>query len=183
MVVAILYGTVYVLVLRNNFKAGADVKADICLFQLGREGFFKSDVLVLDQNGRFALSVVDNTIVVHHQASQTSTVFDIKCLPESGDRPLPYTHRPLLEARSIAPTFLPSVDSQQPLPCPLYASSWIVFQPNLVVDARLGAIWAVSLKLEPMVAAIPDAVCVCMCVCVYVCMCVCMCVCVCSEEQ
>ena len=36
--------------------------------------------------------------------------------------------------------------------------NWVVFQPNIVIDAKLGCLWHVFLKLEPLVTMIPDKV-------------------------
>lgn len=41
----------------------------------------KSDVLLLNMTGRFAINVVDDLVIVHHQTSQTSLIFDINLQP------------------------------------------------------------------------------------------------------
>ncbi|KAJ8305389.1 hypothetical protein KUTeg_015934, partial [Tegillarca granosa] len=43
----------------------------------------KTDVLRLDMSGRFAINIIDNLVVVHHQASRTSMIFDIQLEGES----------------------------------------------------------------------------------------------------
>ncbi len=37
----------------------------------------KTDILLLKMTGRFAINIVDDLVVVHHQTSQTSLIFDI----------------------------------------------------------------------------------------------------------
>uniref|UniRef100_K1P5A5 Uncharacterized protein C18orf8-like protein n=1 Tax=Magallana gigas TaxID=29159 RepID=K1P5A5_MAGGI len=43
----------------------------------------KTDIMRLELSGRFAINVVNNLIVVHHQASRTSVIFDINLDGES----------------------------------------------------------------------------------------------------
>jgi len=38
----------------------------------------KSHILKLDVGGRFAINVVDNLIIVHHQASKVYTIIEYK---------------------------------------------------------------------------------------------------------
>jgi hypothetical protein len=77
-----------------------------------RDGVVKTDVLQVDMNGRFAINVVDNLIVVHHQASRASIVYDIKCAasmtrePGAGGARSVYFHMPIVFPQSIAPTHL-----------------------------------------------------------------------------
>uniref|UniRef100_A0A8P4K374 Mic1 domain-containing protein n=1 Tax=Dicentrarchus labrax TaxID=13489 RepID=A0A8P4K374_DICLA len=64
----------------------------------------KSHVLKLNTTGKFALNIVDNLVVVHHQSSQTSLIFDIKLKdPDCAVN----THQPVLPARSIHPYRIP----------------------------------------------------------------------------
>lgn len=32
--------------------------------------------------------------------------------------------------------------------CELYSVNWVVFQPNVIIDARLGCLWFIQLKLD-----------------------------------
>lgn len=36
--------------------------------------------------------------------------------------------------------------------------NWVLFQPNIVIDAKLGALWILELKLEPVCKIITDRV-------------------------
>jgi hypothetical protein len=193
------------MVVRNVAQSKA---AEITLLRLTRDTTTKVAVLQLDQSGRFAINTVDNLILVHHQLSKSTCVFDLKWGTVARDgnyldgHPVETLH-PMMKPRSmLAPPPLPD---GSPQPCNLYSSSWIVFQPDIVIDARLGFLWTLELSLNRMTDLIPSrtrcvvclrlcgrvrmsmfvsvfcvcmCVCVCVCVCVSVCVCVCMCVCV-----
>lgn len=66
----------------------------------------KAHVLRLGLSGRFAMNIVDDIIVVHHQATGTSMLFDIGVggQPDGGGV---LSHEPLTAARSIRPMALP----------------------------------------------------------------------------
>ncbi|XP_022442540.1 regulator of MON1-CCZ1 complex isoform X2 [Delphinapterus leucas] len=119
----------------------------------------KMHILKLNRTGKFALNVVDNLVVVHHQDTETSVIFDIKLRGEfDGTITL---HHPVLPARSIQPYQIPvagpaPVTSQSPIPCKLYSSSWIVFQPDIIISASQGYLWNLQVKLQPIVNLLPD---------------------------
>ncbi|MEQ2284376.1 Regulator of MON1-CCZ1 complex [Ameca splendens] len=124
-----------------------------------REGACKkSHILKLNTTGKFALNIVDNLVVVHHQSSQTSLIFDIKLQePDCAVN----THQPVLPARSIHPYRIPlsgpaAVPTQPPVPCQLYSSSWSVFQPDIIISASEGYLWYLQVKLPPTVHLLQD---------------------------
>uniref|UniRef100_A0A8D0AZY1 Regulator of MON1-CCZ1 n=1 Tax=Sander lucioperca TaxID=283035 RepID=A0A8D0AZY1_SANLU len=118
----------------------------------------KTHVLKLNTTGKFALNIVDNLVVVHHQSTQTSLIFDIKLKePDSAVN----MHQPVLPARSIHPYRIPLagpavVPSQPPVPCQLYSSSWSVFQPDIIISASEGYLWYLQVKLPPAVILLQD---------------------------
>ena len=76
--------------------------AEIVLYQLQKDlPAKKSAVLRLGSIGRFAVNVVDNLIAVHHQASKTSMIFDIRLASEY-DGQVHYYH-PVLSPLPIEP--------------------------------------------------------------------------------
>ncbi|XP_077990884.1 regulator of MON1-CCZ1 complex-like [Glandiceps talaboti] len=158
-----IYGQVYIIVLRHQQRGHANMGAEVVLYQLQKESpAKKTDVLRLNMSGRFALNVVDNLIVVHHQASKTTMIFDIKLGGESHDGYVTY-HLPVLAPLPIKPFKLkitglhvPTHTQTTEISCELYSPNWIVFQPDIVIDAKLGCLWHVHLKLEPLVTMIPD---------------------------
>lgn len=107
-----LYGTHYIGVIRNTLQPGQG--AEVLLYQLGDDGGGGSParlahVLMMDINGRFTLSVVDDLIIVHHQAWKTSLLFDIMfgSVNDSSNTPGQVKrHQAILAPLSIAPTKL-----------------------------------------------------------------------------
>lgn len=72
-----LYGVHYVGMIRNTLQPGQG--AEVLLYQLKDDNnpVRLTHVLMMDISGRFTLSVVDDLVVVHHQAWKTSLLFDI----------------------------------------------------------------------------------------------------------
>ncbi|XP_072169899.1 regulator of MON1-CCZ1 complex-like [Diadema setosum] len=161
--IAILYSVIYVVVLRHQPRGPSNKGAEIVLYQLQRESpAKKTDVLRLNMSGRFAVNVVDNLVVVHHQASKTSMIFDIGLTPGETDNNCNY-HHPVLAPLPIRPVKLKvaGIPTQTGLEMrevgvELYSPNWVVFQPNIVIDAKLGCLWHISLRLDALVPMIPD---------------------------
>uniref|UniRef100_A0A7N9ANP2 Regulator of MON1-CCZ1 n=1 Tax=Mastacembelus armatus TaxID=205130 RepID=A0A7N9ANP2_9TELE len=141
---ATIYGQLYVMYLKHHSKTANSPSAEVVLYHLPREGACKkSHVLKLNTTGKFALNIVDNLVVVHHQSSQTSMIFDIKLKePDCAVN----THQPVLPARSIHPYRIPLSDS----------SSWSVFQPDIIISASEGYLWYLQVKLTPTVNLLQD---------------------------
>ncbi|XP_072306473.1 regulator of MON1-CCZ1 complex [Eucyclogobius newberryi] len=151
---ATIYGQLYVMYLKHHSRSANSPSAEVVLYHLPRDGQCKkAHVLKLNTTGKFALNVVDNLIVVHHQSSQTSLIFDINLKePDCA-----VTHQPVLPARSIAPCRIPlSGPSVPPLPCQLYSSSWSVFQPDIIISASEGFLWYLEVRLPPTVNLLQD---------------------------
>ncbi|XP_019745566.1 regulator of MON1-CCZ1 complex [Hippocampus comes] len=156
---ATIYGQLYVMYLKHHSRSANSPGAEVALYHLPREGACKkTHVLKLNTTGKFALNIVDNLVVVHHQSSQTSLMFDIKLKESDG---AVSTHQPVLPARSIQPCHIPHagpavVPSQLPVPCQLYSSSWGVFQPDIIISASEGYLWHLRVKLSPTVNMLQD---------------------------
>uniref|UniRef100_W5L9D5 Regulator of MON1-CCZ1 n=1 Tax=Astyanax mexicanus TaxID=7994 RepID=W5L9D5_ASTMX len=103
--VSTIYGQLYVMYLKHQSRSTNSSGAEVVLYHLPREGAFKkTHILKLNTTGKFALNVVDNLVVVHHQSSQTSIIFDIKLRePDCAVN----VHQPVLPARSIHPYKIP----------------------------------------------------------------------------
>nr|XP_014015089.1 unnamed protein product [Salmo salar] len=157
--VANIYGQLYVMYLKHHSRTTDSPCAEVVLYHLPREGSCKkTNVLKLNTTGKFALNVVDNLVVVHHQSTQTSIIFDIKL--REPDCAL-NVHQPVLPPRSIHPYRIPltgpsAVPSQPPVPCELYSSSWSVFQPDIIISASEGYQWYLQVKLPPTVNLLQD---------------------------
>ncbi|CAH6777968.1 Rmc1 [Phodopus roborovskii] len=145
---AIIYGQLYVLFLRHHSRTCNSAGAEVVLYHLPREGACKKmHILKLNRTGKFALNVVDNLVVVHHQDTEFDGTVTF--------------HHPVLPARSIQPYQIPvagpaAVTNQSPVPCKLYSSSWIVFQPDIIISASQGYLWNLQVKLQPIVNLLPD---------------------------
>ncbi|XP_018422251.1 PREDICTED: uncharacterized protein C18orf8 homolog isoform X3 [Nanorana parkeri] len=157
---ATIYGQLYVLFLRHHAKASSSPGAEVVLYHLPREGQCKKmHILKLNRTGKFALNVVDNLVVVHHQDTETSVIFDIRLRGEYDGALI--LHQPVLPARSIHPFHIPmtgpsAVAGQLPVLCKLYSSSWIVFQPDIIISASEGYLWYLRIKLQPIVYLLTD---------------------------
>ncbi|XP_052778357.1 regulator of MON1-CCZ1 complex-like isoform X2 [Mya arenaria] len=160
---AYIYGQLYIIVLRHQPRPGV-TGAEVVLYQVPHQKEApakKTNMLRLEMSGRFAINVVDSLIVIHHQASKTSVIFDIQLDGESDG--YVSNHYPVVSPLPIKPfkMYLPTLNIQlgqdkMEYNCELYSANWIVFQPDIVIDAKLGCLWSVELLLEPLVTMIPD---------------------------
>uniref|UniRef100_A0A4W5MGF2 Regulator of MON1-CCZ1 n=1 Tax=Hucho hucho TaxID=62062 RepID=A0A4W5MGF2_9TELE len=152
--VANIYGQLYVMYLKHHSRTTDSPCAEVVLYQLPREGSVKkTNVLKLNTTGKFALNVVDNLVVVHHQSTQTSIIFDIKL--REPDCAL-NVHQPVLPPRSIHPYRIPltgpsAVPSQPPVPCELWFLTCSVCSPS-----ASGYQWYLQVKLPPTVNLLQD---------------------------
>lgn len=162
-VLAKIYDQLYVLVLRHGASTPRGTSpAEVILYQIFNDSNAKkTDILRLNLSGRFAINVVDNLIVVHHQVSKTSLVYDIHTPGELGNG-VTY-HQPFLSPLPIRPfkLTLPAVPTAsgsevQEYNCELYSPNWVIFHPNVVLDAKLGCFWYLQLNLESIVYMLTD---------------------------
>ncbi|XP_027017910.2 regulator of MON1-CCZ1 complex [Tachysurus fulvidraco] len=157
--VATIYGQLYVMYLKHHSRTTNSSGAEVVLYHLVREGSCKkAHVLKLNTSGKFALNVVDNLVVVHHQSSRTSFIFDIKLKDPDGAVNI---HQPVLPAQSIHPykisvTGPVATPSQASVQCELYSSTWSVFQPDIIISASEGYLWYLHVKLHPTVDLLQD---------------------------
>ncbi|XP_076682897.1 regulator of MON1-CCZ1 complex protein bulli [Andrena cerasifolii] len=159
---AVLYGTPCIILLRHQSGSSRSTgTASIHVYTIHKMTTIKkSHILKLNVSGRFAINVVDNLIIVHHQASKTSMIFDIM-LPGVSDGTVMH-HTNVTTAKPIKPYSLKvpgaSLSEHTYQPCQLYSPNWVVFQPNIVIDVKLGCLWYVELKLEALVKLMTDKV-------------------------
>lgn len=104
----------------------------------------KTHVLRINQSGRFALNIVDNLIIVHNQITKTSIVFDITNAEFQGAVKF---HNPVLEPKSIKPFQENVPSSSQKNVYELYNPNWVMFQPNIIMDAKAGCLWFIEIDL------------------------------------
>lgn len=162
--VANIYNNIYVVVLRNQPRSFNAVGAEIVLYQLQKDTpAKKTAVLRLGAVGRFAVNVVDNLVAVHHQASKTSMIFDINCPGEFDGQVTQYY--PVLSPLPIEPYMMQvklnehtenGEGQTREVVCESYSPNWVVFQPNIIIDAKLGCLWKLNVKLSYMINMIED---------------------------
>ena len=182
-VIMCLYGVHYIGVIRNTLLPGQG--AEVLLYQINDDNSPArlAHVLMMDISGRFTLSVVDDLIIVHHQAWKTSLVFDIMFGENDQTGPV-RRHQTILAPLSIAPTKLqvrhkggkaralspggslssitsspgdsPSLYRKKTINPELYSPKWVFFQPDLIVDAQYGVIWRLILSLEAISSMMPE---------------------------
>ncbi|KAH8304023.1 hypothetical protein KR018_005920 [Drosophila ironensis] len=153
-----VYGVLAVLILQQNPSSG-QMEVEVHLLNGPGLAPRKCHVLRLSLLGRFAINTVDNLIVVHHQATATSRLFDIS-LDGEVINGVTY-HSPITPGRSMKPFALklPSLSPDgQIMQCELYSTHWVLFQPNIVIDAKLGCMWYLNLCIEPLCHLISDRI-------------------------
>ncbi|GAB1863532.1 hypothetical protein CAJAP_04611 [Camponotus japonicus] len=159
---AVLYGTPCIILLRHQPGANRSMgTAFVYIYTVHKMMTIKkSHMLKLDVSGRFAINVVDNLIIVHHQASKTSMIFDVMLSGVSDGTVMHHTS--IAMAKPIKPFNLKvpgtTLSDQMYQPCQLYSPNWVVFQPNIIIDVKLGCLWYIELRLEALVKLITDKV-------------------------
>ncbi|XP_033356491.1 regulator of MON1-CCZ1 complex isoform X1 [Bombus vosnesenskii] len=159
----VLYGIPCIILLRHqpgtNRSTGA---ASVYIYTVHNRmtTIKRSHILKLDVSGKFAINVVDNLIIVHHQTTKTSMIFDIMLSGISDGTVMHHTS--MAPAKPIKPYCLKvpgtTLSNETYQPCQLYSPNWVVFQPNIIIDAKLGCLWYIELKLESLTRLITDKV-------------------------
>ena len=151
-----LYRQIFLVIIKN-YADGPDSGANLLLYrlELGQSPSL-THKLKMDVSGTFALNTVDNLLVVHHQGSKISMLFDIYQQGQTWGKqvigpavpPLPMsTPRPIgsgadLERFPVKEGFSDGVSKE------MYSQNWITFPPNVVLDVKWGRYMEVSLKLD-----------------------------------
>lgn len=154
----------------NVSGSGSSGFSEIAMYKLFTDSpARKTNVLKIQLSGRFTLNIIDELIVVHHRNSYSSLIFDIK-MPGEFDG---YTtcNYPVIKKASIQAIDLPSASSfldadqsapssgrssafssssspQQTASTEMYSMNWIMFLPNIIIDAKLGCFWFMELNLR-----------------------------------
>ncbi|XP_053687553.1 regulator of MON1-CCZ1 complex [Sabethes cyaneus] len=152
-----LYGTNAIMILKEL----RNHQFEVVIYLLNGPGLAPRErhILRLGQNGRFAMNIVDDVVVVHHQATATSMLFDVALGGAETKASGVIVHQPIIPAKTIKPYTLevPSMSLDgKTINCDLYSQYWVLFQPNIVIDAKLGCLWHVLVKLNSLCAMITD---------------------------
>ena len=154
-----LYGKTCLLVIRHGNSQRDFSGAYISVYTVQKDGHTRqTHLLQLFLTGRFAINLVDDLVVVHHQTSQTSLLFDIQQTPVRVERSVAY-HSPIVPPYTIKPlkhVETGAATSNEVQNVVLYSTSWVVYQPNVIIDARLGHLWKLQLNLLPLCRMMAD---------------------------
>lgn len=107
------------------------------------------------------MNVVDNLILIHHQPTKATYIYDIEESSKSQFDGFQYIHEPLLSQLTIQPInlnwqLLSTSISTSPTTIELYSSNWIVFLPNVIIDVKMGCLWYILINLDYLLDIIPD---------------------------
>ncbi|KAH7645289.1 regulator of MON1-CCZ1 complex protein bulli isoform X2 [Dermatophagoides farinae] len=102
----------------------------------------KTDVLITNLTGRFAINIVDDIVIIHHQTTKSSMIFDINLSANEIVDNVKY-HLPIISKCAIRPYKINNVIDYD-----LYSPNWVIFQPNIIIDAKYGCLWFLELNLE-----------------------------------
>ena len=154
-----IYGLVRLLVLQheslNLSSHGAQIVMYTIVTELGTTQ--RTHILDLDTSGRFAINVIDNLVIAHDQPSKTSFIFDIAIRStEKSDCPNHFVS--LIDSQPIRSS---QADLNESTPrardrAELYSLNWVFFQPDFIVDAKLGSLSTLKLDLEAMQSQLLD---------------------------
>lgn len=132
--IATIYGKVYVMVFRYSNRSATMLDLYELPFDATTAPTFKHS-LILGFNGGCGIHVIDNLVIVHHQSSQKSLIFDIRVSSPSK------SHSPLVT------TTIEPHPQHQPPPA-LYTNFWFTFLPDVVIDSAGGVMYSLRLKNE-----------------------------------
>uniref|UniRef100_A0A6G1SHH4 Uncharacterized protein C18orf8 n=1 Tax=Aceria tosichella TaxID=561515 RepID=A0A6G1SHH4_9ACAR len=151
--IAQIYGLVRLLVLQHESLNVRAKGAQIVLYTVNPDTGVtsKTHTLDLDVSGRFAINVLDNLVVAHDQPSKSSFIFDIMIeATEKSDCPSHFVS--LIDSGPIKQLVL---DDGKPVD--MYSLNWVFFQPNFIVDAKLGLLTTLELDLDSLHLVFKDS--------------------------
>jgi hypothetical protein len=156
-IVGRIYNEFYVMIIRQMTIGEAD-QIQRMASSSGQQGFSeiamykllpdspakKTNILKINLSGRFTLNIIDELIVIHHRNSLSSMVFDIKMNGEFNG----YTtcNYPVIKKTSIKSSNEPTKYRNNDF-IEMYSINWIMFLPNVIIDAKLGYFWYLEMNL------------------------------------
>uniref|UniRef100_A0A0N5AVI7 Mic1 domain-containing protein n=1 Tax=Syphacia muris TaxID=451379 RepID=A0A0N5AVI7_9BILA len=141
---ASIYGSLYVLLFRYSLSDSSIV--EVSMYKISGDNNVKSSLahsLILGMTGPFALHVIDNIVIVHHQVSGSSFLFDIGLKNRISSEVS--SHKAFAEV-----TLALSENLKQEFEgdISLYSPRWIMFPQNIVIETNAGFIATVSVHPE-----------------------------------
>lgn len=140
-----LYGQPALLILRTTKRS----ILEIWVYLLDGPAFKKSHVLMLGFSGRVAVSIIDSIVIVHHQTSKMSLLYDVALNgePDPLDKSV-MMHSTIVPGKSIKPLLLklPSISiKESAISVELYSTNWVIFLPDVIIDVKLGYLFKLIL--------------------------------------
>ena len=112
------------------------VNGQIQLYIINNDTVTLSHVLTEIDTGIIGLQTLDNIILVHSLDLSRTKLYDIKVFSDVGGE----------EPPSVPPTLPPTCITSNGRPV-TYSPNWVLFLPNVLVDARNGKMMSVNMKL------------------------------------
>lgn len=147
----VITGTLYDKAAILILKTTRNRTLEIFVYLLTGPSFKKMHVLKLGFSGRVAVSIIDSIIIIHHQTSKVSLLFDIALNGEvdTVDKSV-MIHSPLLAGKSIKPFSIkiPSVSlKENSMNFEMYSVNWIIFG-DVIIDVKLGYLFKLELSID-----------------------------------
>jgi len=153
-----IYSSVRLLVLQHESLNLRSKGAQIILYTIDPESgcTTQTHTLDLDTSGRFAINICDNLVIAHDQPSKSSFIFDIGIeSTEKSDCPNHFVS--LIGSRPMKELELREPRGGRRY-AEMYSFNWVFFQPNFIVDAKLGLLCTLQLDLGEMFKVLDDKI-------------------------
>eukprot|EP00088_Acartia_fossae_P064036 TRINITY_DN7861_c0_g1_i12.p1 TRINITY_DN7861_c0_g1~~TRINITY_DN7861_c0_g1_i12.p1 ORF type:complete len:650 (-),score=126.11 TRINITY_DN7861_c0_g1_i12:492-2441(-) len=112
-------------------------------------------------SGAMGIQTLDNLILVHSLQASSTLIFDIAVtgVRNQKEGSLYYDHNPVLGKTSLANFGAKNVGAEFGGNSVDYSPTWVVFLPNIIVDARNGQLFTVGMKLKRAVSGNSGTLC------------------------
>ena len=136
-----------------------DPHSEIHLYNINKDAgiVVKSHVLRTCFNGSYGLAMhsIDDVLVVHNRKAGETWFFDVGL---SGEFDGSVSHHiPVTKPTNIITTSPSTAAVATNEPSKEYPTHWVVFSPDIVIDANAGTMWRLKLKLDVVTAAAEDS--------------------------
>ena len=114
-------------------------ESSIHLYSVKNDTVSWSHVLTdVDSDGVIGIHTLDNIILVHSKSQSRSKFYDLQISQPHPDHP---------NIQQVSPPLPPASICSHDGSSITYSPNWVVFLPNILVDARNGKMWSVNMKL------------------------------------
>ncbi|CAG0916125.1 unnamed protein product [Notodromas monacha] len=143
-ILAEVYNQNYILVVKHQPRGNSSLGGEIVVFNVNKDSSpTKCHILKVERGGKLAVNIVDNLVVVHHQTTKKSQVFDVG-LPGETDGYVVYH-----DAVLWTDTCLKDGEQMESESNGIYGQNGLIFQPDVIIDAKLGKLWLLEFDVEP----------------------------------